>query len=395
MMAPPTLCGEPELLKEEKPQEQQSNKQQHGEHDDDDDDDVLDPVLPLRKFHFIPSWVSRDEANNGGGLILLMKAYVQLPPTDALALLDGDDHTGMMIWQGSARMCQHLFDNFLPLLRPNEAFPPASGDVKKTPDRNDNNDDQTATKNNAKDSSSSSSLSSSSSSTTTTTAKLMMSAFVKESFDEQAVRDFEHVDTVVEIGCGSGILGLVAGYVLKAKSIIMTDGNKECSDLAELNFNLNYERAFRGFSTVGRGKQLMWRDLSGSEVSELLFLHRKNLDFTPESSLVICGGDVVYSLDSVVPLVDTIHSLAVNFLDVRNSVAPPELDSDEKAKKSKKDMGGRAHFFLCFYPRQWYVETNRILLENVKDKLKAKGWKLILEAGCGDNEGTLLHFVFG
>ncbi len=92
------------------------------------------------------------------------------------------------------------------------------------------------------------------------------------------------------------------------------------------------------------------------------------------------------------PLTDTIHSLGANFLDVKNSVAPPSSSSDQQ---KSNNTGGRAHFFLCFYPRQWYIADNRILLENVKDKLVAKGWKLVLEAGSGTHDGTLLHFVLG
>ena len=403
MIAPPNLCGNPQLI--EVKQEQRKREEEDPDYDE---DTVPPPSYPLRRFRFVPTWFTssndeqQKEQTEGDGrtnpmtLEIYLKSYVQLPPSDAVALFSGEDYTGLMTWMGSARLCQHLYDNFLPILRPSSVMTATNmttvvshkDNITNSKDENINTEENLLQQRQK---------------------LLLMSSFVKESFDTKSLKEFENVDTVVEIGCGSGLLGLVAGYALKSKSIIFTDGNSDCTDLAEQNFNLNFDKVFKKDGTCGKGRPFMWKNLSDEEVSKILFSHRQTpaqekeeqnpatsfssssssssssvLEFKKESSIVIVGGDIVYDFDSVVPLVETIHSLAKGFCDVRDVMC---------GGGGNDDVVSHAHFFLCFYPRQWYVADNRILLENVKDKLLSRGWRLILEAGNADDNGTLLHFV--
>jgi hypothetical protein len=390
MNPPPSLCGDPQLLDSKFIQTKLSiNKEENNKNSETTENNLPPlaegeerdpgPILPHRKFHFVPSWLS-STTKTTNGLTLIIRAYISLCATDALALFNGEDHTGMMQWQGSCRCAQHIFDNFYPLSYPQECFAKIS-EIEQEKEKE-------------KEKSSSSSE----------TQKLIMSSFVKESFsDAQSLQEFQHVDTVLELGCGAGLLALVAAFSFKAKSIIFTDGNKECTDLAEINFELNSDResevlkanppyfSSSSSSVIAKGKSFWWKkDMQGTEASEILFSHRNDLvtSLKSKDSIVIVGGDIVYDLDSVVPLVDTIHALASTFKDVRNSFC----GGNDNNEQQKQLTFSRAHFFLCFFPRMWYVNDNYILLENVKDKLKAKGWKLLLEAGTGDRDGCLLHF---
>lgn len=469
MIAPPFLCGDPVEIQQVKQQTssvQKTSSSSSTGANDDDDDYVPGPSYPVRRFRFVPTWLQQSQGALTTGknieddvaagdaskniqtqqqdeqkseeskerisvsiekeetlplytLQIVLRSYIQLPPSDAVALFSGEDFTGLMTWLGSARMAQHIYDNFLPILRP-ALFSLSSSDTQEIIDDRQPHHDSPVT---------------------TTThlqenhqlheqqqqpQRTLMSSFVKESCDPRTVKELSSVDTLVEIGCGCGLLGLVAGYALRAKSIIFTDGNKDCTDLAEENFDMNFESVYKEDGVVRKGRSFMWKNLSDEEVSNILFSHRhggdgdeesngnhsstddinkdeqksksktsstsssSSLEFKQESSIVIVGGDIVYDFDSVVPLVETIHSLAKGFCDVRDAMTGVggSVSADDENVSSS-----RAHFFLCFYPRQWYVADNRILLENVKDKLACRGWRLLLEAGSGDNDGTLLHFV--
>ena len=58
-----------------------------------------EPRLPIRKFSFT------------NGLHIFVRAYTHLPPSDALALLEDRDETGMMVWDGSLHLARFLCEN--------------------------------------------------------------------------------------------------------------------------------------------------------------------------------------------------------------------------------------------------------------------------------------------
>jgi hypothetical protein len=338
----------------------------------------------VRRFRFRPSWLARgprlpasesggDAASDAPCVTVVIRAYVQLPPTDALALLDGVDNTGLMCWQGSTRLCQHLVDNFSRWAL--AAADAGSGDAPPPPLPG--------------------APSAAAPAVEAPAPSLLPARFalIREKLDDRAARDVRNVDTVVELGCGSGVLGIVAAAVFECASVVLTDGNPECAELAADNWRASAAtlQASVGATPLrapcqGAGVALRWGALTDADAARVLFQRRASLDtLTSASSIVLVGGDVVYDVDAVAPFVDTVHALATHFLDVRRAMCP--VDASSGATE------GGAHFFLCFYPRAWFVGTNVILLDNVRDRLCARGWRVLLQCGTGDGDGTLLHFA--
>jgi hypothetical protein len=267
---------------------------------DDDDDVVPEPMLPLRHFQ-LP------------GVSLTLRAFEQLPPSDAVALLTGEDNTGMMVWRGSHRLAAHI-----------------------------------------------------------------CAAAAQEAVSNAPL-------VIVELGCGAGLLGIAAAIALtrgegetrRPCTLVLTDGNPACVDLARQNFVLNAEQLGQHVKCVAR--PLLWGD--GGAAASLL----RSVSASPAGELVILAADVIYSAAVVGPL-------ALTVLEIGDSAA-------QRA----------ATFYFTFYPRCFSRAQNVEVLSRFKQIILThreaphqRNWTLAeeleldeaREQECNsDLAGALLKFV--
>ena len=120
---------------------------------------------------------------------------------------------------------------------------------------------------------------------------LLLTRFLDEFSDRR--RDFWSKQRVLELGAGSGIAS-IAAYKLGAK-VLLTDGNSQVLDLAQLNIERNCDGLDSGCCPGIESKILRWGLLNG-------------IDFSEESTFVL-GADLTYNSGSWRQLAETISTV--------------------------------------------------------------------------------------
>ena len=174
------------------------------------------------------------------GEVITIRCLKTLPPDDAIGLLNGEDNTGLMIWD-AGRL----------LLNNNLSMNP-------------------------------------------------------------------HPESVLELGCGLGLVSLCFSKIYKSSLVVTTDGNPECLSVVKDNIELN------DLST--RAVLLLYGD--ESHIASVLDLNGG------KKYELVTASDVIYSKDVVAPLFETVSQLTNTFV-------------------------------LSYIPRAWSDGENQAILEQV------------------------------
>ena len=101
--------------------------------------------------------------------------------------------------------------------------------------------------------------------------------------------------TVLELGAGLGLVGITA-HLQGAESVVMTDGDTRA--LAQMRLNVRENCGDDGRGSVISCRQLLW----GSPQVDAFARERGGF-------ATILGADVIYTLESIEPLFDTVARL--------------------------------------------------------------------------------------
>jgi hypothetical protein len=270
-----------------------------------------------------------------------------------MALLDGLDHTGGMVWQGAARMAQWLVD------LDHRCVAAAARPLLVVPDAATGGAPPTAT-------------------------------------GTAGASTTDHiVHGVIELGAGAGLAGLAAAALLRGFApppppatitpwVVLTDGNADCAALAADNLRENAAIAAPGGDAARTaGATLHWGLPAASFPPQLRALIDRAATDAADCSLAgphprchhfaIVAADVIYSLEAVTPIVRTVHTVATALRDALLSASSATTRPwREPGMVAAADHNGETftvHFLIAFYPRAWFTETNTVLFQRLCDGL--------------------------
>lgn len=236
--------------------------------------------------HFEPRClhiISKEES-----IPVVFRSHSSLPLCDAVDLLIGEDHTGLMAWEGSKLLLKWLAYVFV-------------SDLSRDGNREERNG---------------------------------------------AVHASKMAVDIVELGAGCGFLSvglanlierhgfschgtsqvtrfsqILRGSILSATevSICATDGSEECVELIESNFRLRDDLRKDKSNLTTKGQRFIWGDevaannIVGSS-SETHAAESSSREKTSSKNLILLAGDVVYGIEAIEPLVKATRDLAHSFI---------------------------------------------------------------------------------
>jgi hypothetical protein len=237
-----------------------------------------EPFYTLRDFIFERQRSTDDNEADVAmrPLVVRLRAYLAVPLADAVGLLSGEDHTGLVVWDGSTRLVEWIFS----------AWPPAGGIGRF-------------------------------SSPGAAAGPLDSGCFV-------------------ELGAGSALVSCALIQLLlrqhreagPAVSVIATDGNEQCVCLSQRNIAETLEESARPevLSDVGQVlHSLETKNPRESVCAEAVLFNWSSGDCpdpircaferrsTSAGGLTILSADVIYFKDAVVPLVGAVRTIANAF----------------------------------------------------------------------------------
>lgn len=279
----------------------------------------------LPKFRYIPDPEERVDgipyytlrAFDVAGETFCFRSFEKLPPADAVALLTGDDQTGLILWEGSFKFVEWMLTRTLSSTLRNSLWT----EEKEQPD--------------------------------------LESAVV----------------VVVELGsgCGLGSMGCLralskwdetstddaATTATKKRNrllkIFTTDGNEECVSLSQRNLQSTQQNNDNdNNNTVNVTTQAQVLDWASTKQRERLVEDiRAAVGPMSSSSLLFVSADVLYSPEAVPVLFDCTEALASKMSDVTV-----------------------CRWVLTFFPRSLTQQSNRRTFELICDRIDAE-WRLV------------------
>eukprot|EP01124_Arcella_intermedia_P015937 TRINITY_DN22485_c0_g1_i1.p1 TRINITY_DN22485_c0_g1~~TRINITY_DN22485_c0_g1_i1.p1 ORF type:complete len:240 (+),score=42.20 TRINITY_DN22485_c0_g1_i1:26-721(+) len=153
-----------------------------------------------------------------GDIEIQMEHISELCPIDAVALVDGDDSTGLKIWEGASALCEYLLTN-------------------------------------------------------------------KQQFIGKSI---------LELGSGVGLVGIFTALLLPNQKIVLTDANSDALTVLSRNLSNNVPASSPQPDVI----KLDWEEDKSNFIAQY-----------PDLFDYIIGSDIIYSKESVIPLLSTIQTL--------------------------------------------------------------------------------------
>lgn len=159
---------------------------------------------------------------------------------------------------------------------------------------------------------------------------------------------------ILELGCGLGLTGLVVSKLIDNPSkVVLTDGDSNILDALQLNIETNFPNSF---SVIGQDNHVQF----SGPFCDVLYWGENVKRFKEkygEFDLII-GADVLYTENSIGPLLDTVTTL-MNHEKGSKLLLAFQLKYGGRLKESLLQMANRCH--LIAIQVNWKSQETRLL----------------------------------